>query len=194
MLQFLLPQMSAKEWLTTLLVCIAGSLLAGGYGILHDQVTYSISPEYFELFKYRQFQWARWTNHHRWYVATIGFLATWWVGLISSWFLARRAIIAGAPTATASSIVRAFSIMLACVVASGVVGYVWGIVKGPDADDSTWYSELRLLGISDHWAFVRVAYIHNAGYFGAAVGLFAACTLDFRSQPRRYQLAKTRRR
>ena len=35
-------------------------LLAGIYGMLHDQVTYSISPEYFTVFKFEQFGFQDW--------------------------------------------------------------------------------------------------------------------------------------
>ena len=57
-------------------------LLAGLYGILHDQVTYTIAPEYFTKFKYGQFGFEpAWFGGHRQTVAAIGFLATWWTGI-----------------------------------------------------------------------------------------------------------------
>jgi hypothetical protein len=37
------------------LTVIVSALLAGVYGIVHDQLTYSISHEYFTKFKYVQF-------------------------------------------------------------------------------------------------------------------------------------------
>jgi hypothetical protein len=58
-------------------VCGVGSLLAGFYGILHDQVTYSISNEYFTRLKFPQFHYANFGLSHRVFVAEIGFLATW---------------------------------------------------------------------------------------------------------------------
>ena len=57
-------------------------ILAGMYGSLHDQVTYSISPEYFTKFKYIQFGFEpQWFGGDRQTVAVIGFLATWWTGI-----------------------------------------------------------------------------------------------------------------
>jgi hypothetical protein len=32
----------------------------------------------------------------------------------------------------------------------------------------------EVFGITDTWSFVRVAYIHNAGYLGGAIGLIVA--------------------
>jgi len=46
-------------WLPAMLGYAAlGSLPAGFYGIVHDQVTYSISHEYFTRLEFQQFQYA----------------------------------------------------------------------------------------------------------------------------------------
>ncbi|WP_271785384.1 hypothetical protein [Aquimarina algiphila] len=39
-----------------ILTLITLPLIAGVYGILHDQISFSISPEYFTKFKFPQFQ------------------------------------------------------------------------------------------------------------------------------------------
>lgn len=58
-------------------------LLAGLYGILHDQITYTIAPEYFTKFKFDQFGFGpAWFGGDRWTVVVIGFLATWWTGIL----------------------------------------------------------------------------------------------------------------
>jgi hypothetical protein len=44
-----------KKILTISLLAVAACLLAGVYGILHDQLTYTISPEYNTKFKFYQF-------------------------------------------------------------------------------------------------------------------------------------------
>jgi hypothetical protein len=50
------------------------TLLTGLYGIVHDQLTYSISSEYFTKFKYEQFGFEpAWFGGHRPTVAVIGF-------------------------------------------------------------------------------------------------------------------------
>src|ERR1043166_5997270 len=54
---------------------LLGALLAGTYGVVHDQVTYSISAEYFTRLKFSQFQRADFGFPPRVFVAEIGFLA-----------------------------------------------------------------------------------------------------------------------
>ena len=39
-------------------ISLMGTLVVGSYGILHDQITYSISAEYFTKLKFHQFHYA----------------------------------------------------------------------------------------------------------------------------------------
>ena len=65
-----------------------------------------------------------------------------------------------------------------CIIASGLlfgaIGFGYGLWRGPDADYSSWTWAFREFKITDKWSFVRVAYIHNAGYLGGLVGLVVA--------------------
>ncbi|WP_321516153.1 hypothetical protein [Marinifilum fragile] len=44
-----------KKFLTLLLLILIASMLGGVYGMLHDQITYTISEEYYTKFKFIQF-------------------------------------------------------------------------------------------------------------------------------------------
>ncbi|HSG71409.1 MAG TPA: hypothetical protein VLA12_13395, partial [Planctomycetaceae bacterium] len=52
---------------------------------------------------------------------------------------------------------------------------------GPAADYSSWDWAIQQFRISETWQFVRVAYIHNAGYLGGLVGLIV-CLIFIRPQ------------
>ena len=90
---------------------VIGGLLAGMYGILHDQITYSISPEYFTHLKFDQFHYANFGLPQRVFVAEIGFLATWWVGFFSAWFIARLTVPAFSRPAAFRHSLRGFAIV-----------------------------------------------------------------------------------
>jgi hypothetical protein len=75
-----------------------GAVLAGFYGVVHDQVTYSISPEYYTCLKFSQFRYADFGLPARVFVAEIGFMASWWVGFVAGWFIARITVPAFGPT------------------------------------------------------------------------------------------------
>ena len=151
---------------------VAGGLLAGLYGIVHDQVTYSISPEFFTRLKFLQFHWADLGFPARVFVGEIGFLATSGVGLLSAWFLARITVPALPADLAFRYNVRGFLIVFVCALAAESVGYVLGIVHG--SDYSAWQGAGESLQIADLPSFVRVAYIHNSGYLGGLVGLIVA--------------------
>ena len=151
---------------------MAGALLAGIYGVVHDQVTYSISSEYFTRLKFAQFLYADFELPPRVFVAEIGFLATWWVGLIAGWFIARISVPACSPTEAFRRCARGFLIVIACGFAATIIGYVFGLLHG--SDYSAWESMASHLGIVDLSSFVRVAYIHNASYLGGLIGLVIA--------------------
>ncbi len=48
---------------------------------------------------------------------------------------------------------------------------------GPEADYSSWAWAIRELKITHTWSFVRVAYIHNAGYTGGFAELMIALVM-----------------
>ena len=74
------------KFLALIVLAVISCLLAGLYGILHDQLTYTISPEYYTKFKFYQFgfmengQEAIFPNP-RIEVSAVGLLATWWMGI-----------------------------------------------------------------------------------------------------------------
>ena len=65
-----------------LVIGMVGAVIAGAYGISHDQVTFTISPEDCTKFKIHQFHYLGRELGMRVLVLKIGFLATWWVGFL----------------------------------------------------------------------------------------------------------------
>jgi hypothetical protein len=162
-------------WLPAMLGLAAlGAVIAGLYGIAHDQLTYTLAPEYFTKLKFRQFHYANFGWPVRVFVGEIGFLATWWVGFIAGWLLARVAV----PVLPVHEMfrvgLRGFIIMLGFVFASGCIGYACGLVFDPRTESSDIAFYAGEIGVVDVSAFARVAYIHNAGYLGGLVGLIVA--------------------
>lgn len=177
MLQYLLPRIAWRDLPAMLGVAGVGALLGGCYGIVHDQLTYSISAEYFTKMKFEQFRYADFGWGERVFVATIGLLATWWVGFLAGWFIARRLIPQQPRRQALRQIRQAFAWVIGCGLAAGVLGYGYGLWRGPAGDYSAWEWVLEACEITDRWAFVRVAYIHNASYAGGLIGLLLALVM-----------------
>jgi hypothetical protein len=151
-----------------------GALIAGAYGVVHDQITYTISPEYFTKLKFNQFRYADFGWPTRFFVGEVGFLATWWVGFISGWFLARLAVPVLSTKEAMRQITIGFAVIFTFAAAAFTIGYFFGLRHIERADVSGWEAVADPLGVGDLRSFVRVAYIHNASYLGGVAGLIVA--------------------
>lgn len=168
---YVVPRIPLTDLPALLAITLAGALVAGCYGVLHDQITFSIGPEYFRNFKFPLFSYADLGLGDRVFVSFIGFLGTWWVGLIVGWMLARRILSTCSKKMAYRRICAGFAIVFAAAASAGILGYLYGLWRGPDADYSAWQPALERYRVSDVWSFMRVAYIHNAGYIGGLAGL-----------------------
>lgn len=192
MLKYLVPRIALADAAPMILVALVGGVIAGVYGALHDQITYSISPEYFTKLKFHQFRYADLGLGDRVFASTVGFLATWWVGFLAAWFLARRLIPRQPRERAYRQIRRGILCILAFGLSFGMAGYGYGLWRGPEADYSSWTWAIRELKITDTWSFVRVAYIHNAGYLGGLIGLVVAlATISPDREPGKDALCQT---
>jgi hypothetical protein len=151
-------------------LALAGTLIAGMFGVVHDQITYTISPEYFTRMKFEQFHVWDFGFPRRLFVAEIGFLATWWVGLIGAWFLARVAV--RKFSQPARTVMWALAFVMFVATASGISGFFWGNFYA--GLNSGWNESLTAIGVTDHSSFNRVAGIHLGSYLGALVGWILA--------------------
>lgn len=156
-------------------IAFLGALISGFYGILHDQITFSISHEYFTKLKFIQFGYADFGFPPRIFVSEVGFLATWWVGFISAWFLARIAVPAWPTPIAWRKCLFGFSIIFTSALVSASIGNFLGVHHS--GEYSNWQELCRILGVNDIPNFVRVAYIHNASYIGGLMGLIASIFL-----------------
>jgi len=167
------PSIPARQFPALIRVTVLGALFAGAYGALHDQVSYSISPEYFTKMKFYQFAYADFGWPPRVLAAEVGFLATWWVGLIGGWILGRMGLAELNQRATRYYTARAFALAAGVTVIIGALGALLGAFQA-QGDLSAWQAWQENLGLDDLRGFVVVAYLHWASYLGGILGVIAA--------------------
>jgi hypothetical protein len=170
----LYPRIRLKHLPAILGHAAVGAVIAAMFGVVHDQITFSLSPEYFTRLKFLQFHYANFGLPQRIFVAEIGVLATWWVGLIAGWFIARKTVPNFPPKVALLKSLKGFAVMFLIAVFGSIMGYTFGLIRGPNADYSNWMHFASRYGVENLPDFVRVAYIHNASYLGGLVGLVAA--------------------
>ncbi|MBN2803694.1 MAG: hypothetical protein JXR91_11405 [Deltaproteobacteria bacterium] len=171
----LYPQV--RNWRRIALYVLLGGIIGGLYGAVHDQISYTVSPEYFTAFKFYQFHYADFGLPNRVFVGIIGFLATWWVGALAGWFLARIRFNSDNLSTARRDIWRGFLIVLYCAVLAlfigGIVGYI-RVNYYPLTEFMGWENELSGDVLQ---RFAVVGIIHNTSYIGGVVGLITATVL-----------------
>lgn len=140
-------------------------LLAAAYGAVHNQVSYSIGPEYFHAFKFIQFNIAP-ALPPRTGAAIVGVHASWWMGAIIG--LPIALICAFAPTAG-----RMILLFLRATALVLIITFVLGL--------ATLLVPMALIpidlipiptGVTDPSGFIRAAIMHDTSYMGGVVALF----------------------
>jgi hypothetical protein len=151
--------------------CIFLSIVAAGlFGVIHDQITFSISREYFTKFKYQQFGFGSDSfGGDRQTVAAIGFLATWWVGLFIGLIFGFTGLIFPDHKEMFKAVSKSIALVLMISVLSGIAGFLiakFHLVK----TGVGWSFPDHLV---DRESFIIVGTIHNFSYLGALTGLLA---------------------
>ncbi len=174
--------MTISKSAAVLLIVIISALLAGVYGILHDQVSYSVSPEYYTKFKFDMFRMLEvlpghesgsgknpeiLLNQPRIGAALVGLASTWWVGAIAGVLLAflfRKE--------DARQMIRMAFRGLMMMLVSAVIFAGIGLLAGQ------WLFSENSFYLPDHvidrQAFVAVGSMHNFSYIGGFIGIIIA--------------------
>jgi hypothetical protein len=165
-----------KKFFTLLIIILIGCLMAGLYGIIHDQLTYTISSEYYTKFKFYQFGLASEGDEAifsspRLWVSVVGFTATWWTGIPVATILGlfsldpdRKSMIAIA--------MKGFLVTITIAFLTGMYGLYEGftyVADQPKENFRRWFVPENLV---DFQSFIAVGSMHNYSYLGGFYGLF----------------------
>jgi hypothetical protein len=154
------------------------------YGIINDQITVSLSPEYFSVFKRQQF-WdlleatGLGQAPARVQAIVIGAAATWWFGMLLGLLVGVAGAIGRAPRLTTRQFLKAVGVVMLVAagtsLAFGCVGYAQGPVRHgsePGRIDELWPF---LQGIRDTRRAFAVGCWHDGAYLGGLIGTILAC-------------------
>ncbi|MGI9526329.1 MAG: hypothetical protein ACR2MS_04370 [Weeksellaceae bacterium] len=180
-----------------LLILIIAPILGGIYGVIHDQITYSISEEYYTKFKFIQFGLENWESgqnigtgktpeiildNPRIGAAIVGILATWWVGLIIGVFLGLIGLIHRNGKEMFIVTAKAIALTTGIALLTGLIGLLYGkvfLVENPP----NWFLPDNLI---DRGHFIMVGSMHNFSYLGGLIGLIVGIGFSMR-QKRKYK-------
>lgn len=178
-----------KKSLAVPSIIIIAIVIASIFGIIHDQITYTISPEYYTKFKFSQFglNSVPIKGNERYLVSITGIIATWWVGLI----LGITFSISSLLLKTWKIMLRiSFSAMIMTIIITAIaalVGYLYGKFILINSD-----SLMNIYDVQDFNNFIAVDSIHTASYIGGFVGMFLGIIYivkhkNINTSPKQYQ-------
>lgn len=156
-----------KKLLLMPVLVLAGIIIAGLYGVLHNQISYTVSPEYFTRFKFAQFSVPE-HMHSRIGASIVGWRATWWMGAIIGAVIVPVGLIIRGVKNYAMSVCRAFLVVVLTAITVGLTALLVSCftIHGSTVPDY-WYPG----GLVDTVAFARVGTMHNFSYLGGLLGM-----------------------
>lgn len=163
-----------KKLLILLLIIAIAPLLGGIYGILHDQLTYTISPEYYTKFKFYQFGLMDLGNeaifpNPRVEVSVVGFMATWWMGLPIGLILGLVGLIHKESKQMFRVTMKAIILTVIVAFITGLFGLAYGKFYLAEKGVGWWMPN----NLIDTKNFITVGSMHNFSYLGGLIGLIA---------------------
>lgn len=156
-----------KLALVPVLLVIA-CLFAGIYGAIHNQISYTVAPEYFTQFKFLQFRIVE-NTPHRIGAAIVGWNAAWWMGIVIGGILIPFGLVIRGNANYFWGMIRVFGIVTLTTLVVGLVALAiaYVLVDASNVGRIPRYSN----EISDEVAFARAGTMHNFSYLGGLVGI-----------------------
>ena len=180
-----------KKFLTLGFIISLAPLIGGIYGVIHDQITYTISEEYYTKFKFYQFGLMDMGNeaifpNPRIQVSIVGFLATWWMGVPIGIILGLVGLIHKNSKHMFIITLKAFLVTMIVAFATGLLGLAYGSFYLAETGVNWWLPENLL----DKKSFISVGSMHNFSYIGGLTGLVAGIIYSTRQKQKGDKLHK----
>lgn len=147
-----------------------GCLISGAYGAIHNQISYTVSPDYFDGFKFDQFAIPEGLRN-RWGASVVGWLASWWMGLIIGVPILLVGLIMPDRKTYLTRCLAAFGVVAATALIVGLLAL--GGASYAITEESFPPTHLDLLGPGRRVAFARAGTMHNFSYIGGFLGILS---------------------
>lgn len=147
---------------------------AGLYGVVHNQISYTVSPEYFTKFKFQQFGFADMALPDRVRASMVGFLASWWMGIPIGLLVGGAGFIHPSPRRMLKVSLWAFFVVVAFTFLFGLCGLLYGYVETSTINPANYKCWFIPDDVVDLRRFLCAGYMHNASYLGGTLSIFVA--------------------
>lgn len=153
--------------LTLFILLALSALLAGIYGAVHDQIAYTISPEFFTEYRFKIFDINPDMND-RLGAAIVGFKNTWKVGLILGFIISLVGLLHPDARKMFRYSMQAFLISIFTALLATLIGVIYIRSTEIPPDQFVVVSG----SLESPAKFSKVVMITNFAYVGAIIGMF----------------------
>jgi len=163
-----------KKLLIYILLVVLGMVVAGSYGIIHNQISYTVSPEYFTKFKFRQFGFVDMQLPERVRASMIGFLASWWMGIPIGLLVGAAGFMHRGPRRMFKVSLWSYGVVAVFTLLFGLCGLFYGYLQTTTINVSEyggWFIPKDVVSLR---RFLCAGYMHNSSYLGGVFAILAA--------------------
>jgi hypothetical protein len=154
-----------------LIYLLLALVAAGVFGALHDQISYTVSREYFTRFKFIQFDLLEPGVPERLRAAWGGFLASWWMGIPIGLLTGVAGFIHRTPGQMRRALLGSLPLILGFALLFALGGLVYGYWQTRTIDLAAyqgWFIPPRLEHLR---RFLCAGYMHNSAYLGGVLAI-----------------------
>jgi hypothetical protein len=156
------------------LIVILAVAVAGLYGIVHDQISYTVAPEYFTKFKFRQFGFVDSALPDRVRASMVGFLASWWMGIPIGVLVGAAGFIHPGPRQMLRASLWSLLVTVTFTLLFGLGGLLYGYAQTTNIDVAEYGGWFIPDDVTDTRRFLCAGYMHNSSYLGGVLAIFVA--------------------
>ena len=157
-----------------ILVVVLAVVVAGLYGAVHNQISYTVSPEYFTKFKFWQFGLVATPLPERVRASIVGFLASWWMGIPIGVLVGAAGFMHDGHRRMLRVTLWSMVVTVGFTLLFGLGGLTYGWFRTAHIDVaqySAWYIPENITNLR---RFLCAGYMHNSAYLGGLLAIFVA--------------------
>ena len=163
-----------KKFGVYVLIIVLAIVIAGLYGIAHNQISYTVAPEYFTKFKFRQFGFLDTPLPERVRASMVGFLASWWMGIPIGFLVGAAGFIHRGAGRMLRVSLWSLLVTVLFTLLFGLGGLLYGYVQTAHIDVAEYRGWYIPDDVTDLRRFLCAGYMHNSSYLGGVLAIFVA--------------------
>jgi hypothetical protein len=180
-----------KKLLVFLLVVALAVFVAGLYGVAHNQISYTVAPEYFTKFKFIQFGFTDTPLPERVRASMVGFLASWWMGIPIGLLVGAAGFIHPGPGRMLRISLWSLLVAVTFTLLFGLSGLLYGYMQTQHIDVAEYRGWFIPEDVIQRRRFLCAGYMHNSSYLGGVLAILVAWVFHAMVKLRTKDVAQT---